>query len=49
MSLIQQRLSSTFTAFIDSEKASGIVLMGCTVLSLGLANSSISTSYSALW
>ncbi len=49
MSLIQQRLSNTFTAFVDSEKASGIVLMGCTVLSLGLANSSISTSYSALW
>ncbi len=49
MSLIQQRLSNTFTAFVDSEKASGIVLMGCTVLSLGLANSSIGTSYSALW
>lgn len=49
MSLIQQRLSNTFTAFIDSEKTSGIVLMGCTVLSLGLANSSIGTSYSALW
>ncbi|CUS31428.1 Na(+)/H(+) antiporter NhaA [Candidatus Nitrospira nitrosa] len=49
MSLIQQRLSNTFTAFVDSEKASGVVLMGCTVLSLGLANSSIGTSYSALW
>lgn len=49
MSLIQQRLSNTFTAFVDSEKASGIVLMGCTVLSLGLANSSVGASYVALW
>ena len=49
MSLIQQRVSNTFTAFVDSEKASGIVLMGCTVLSLGLANSSIGASYVELW
>ena len=49
MSLIQQRLSNTFTAFVDSEKASGIVLMGCTVLSLGLANSSVGANYVELW
>ena len=49
MSMLQQRVSNTFTQFVDSEKASGIVLMACTVLSLLLANSSVGASYLTLW
>jgi len=49
MSMLQQRLSNTFTKFVDSEKASGIVLMACTGLSLLLANSSVGASYLTLW
>ena len=49
MSLLQQRLSNTFTRFVESEKASGIVLIGCTVVSLVLANSSIGASYMSVW
>jgi NhaA family Na+:H+ antiporter len=43
------RLSTTFVRFFDSEKASGVLLIGCTVISLVLANSSFSTSYLHLW
>lgn len=49
MSLLQQRLSHTFTRFVESEKASGIVLICCTVVSLVLANSSIGASYMSVW
>ena len=49
MSVLQQGLSNTFKQFVDSEKASGIVLMACTVLSLLLANSAIGASYLMLW
>lgn len=49
MSLLQQRLSHTFTRFVESEKASGIVLICCTVASLVLANSSIGASYMSVW
>ena len=49
MSLLQQRLSNTFTRFVESEKASGIVLICCTVVSLVLANSSIGASYMSVW
>jgi NhaA family Na+:H+ antiporter len=49
MSTLQQRVSQTFTRFVDSEKASGIVLICCTALSLMLANSTVGASYSSLW
>lgn len=49
MSLLRQRLSHTFTRFVESEKASGIVLICCTVVSLVLANSSIGASYMSVW
>lgn len=49
MSMLQQRLSNTFTRFVDSEKASGIVLMLCTIISLVSANSSIGARYVTLW
>lgn len=49
MSMLQQRLSNTFIRFADSEKAGGIVLISCTVLSLVLANSAIGASYLTVW
>lgn len=38
-----------FKAFFESEKASGIVLIFCTVLSLLLANSSWQQEYESIW
>ena len=49
MSMLSQGLSTTFKQFVDSEKASGIVLIGCTILSLLLANSIIGASYMGVW
>lgn len=49
MSRLQQRVSITFKQFVDSEKASGIVLICCTIISLVLANSSIGAGYMSLW
>lgn len=43
------RLSKTFTQFFESEKASGIVLIICTLVSLAIANSVASADYLALW
>ncbi|MBS0151870.1 MAG: Na+/H+ antiporter NhaA [Nitrospira sp.] len=49
MNMLRQRVSNTFKQFVDSEKASGIVLMGCTILSLLLANSAIGAGYISVW
>ncbi len=49
MSVVSQRLSKSFKSFVDSEKASGIVLIICTVVSLLLANSAFGTSYIDFW
>ena len=49
MTVIQRALSQTFTRFFDSEKAGGIVLIGCTVLSLWLANSPFGQAYLHFW
>lgn len=49
MAIVQTTLSKTFTAFFDSEKSSGIVLILCTLLSLALANSSLGPAYLAFW
>lgn len=38
-----------FQSFFESEKAGGLVLLICTVISLVLANSSISEQYVAMW
>jgi NhaA family Na+:H+ antiporter len=43
------RLSSTFERFFESEKASGVLLVGCTVISLIIANSIVSDSYVHFW
>ena len=46
---VQQRLSSTFQSFFNSEKSSGILLIVCTVISLLLTNSSLGPSYLGFW
>ncbi len=49
MSLAQQKLSFTFNKFFDSEKASGILLIACTVASLVIANSPVGVHYLGFW
>lgn len=39
------RLSQSFTAFFDSEKSSGLLLIACTAVSIALANSIIGLAY----
>jgi len=39
----------SFTAFIESEKSSGIFLILCTILSLSIANSTLSADYLHFW
>ncbi|PZX95444.1 Na+/H+ antiporter NhaA [Flavobacterium aquariorum] len=43
------KLTKTFTAFFQSEKASGLLLLFVTVVSLLLANSLIQNEYIAFW
>ncbi|MFO1388377.1 Na+/H+ antiporter NhaA [Cellvibrio sp.] len=45
MSLQTNTLSKTFTQFFESEKASGIMLIACTIVSLLIANSALGTGY----
>ncbi len=49
MGVVQRKLTKSFTAFFDSEKSSGIVLIICTVVSLLVANSPIGANYLSLW
>lgn len=49
MATIQTPLSNTFKRFFDSEKSSGILLIACTIISLGIANSPVGKSYLLLW
>ena len=49
MSVVQRKLSRSFQAFFASEKAGGIILIFCTIVSLILANSVIGPSYLAFW
>jgi len=49
MSLDPRTLSSTFQHFFNSEKSSGILLIGCTAISLLLANSSFGSDYASGW
>ena len=42
-------LPATFKNFFKSEKSAGIILILCTLMSLTIANSSISESYLAFW
>ncbi|MEO6073747.1 MAG: Na+/H+ antiporter NhaA [Burkholderiales bacterium] len=45
----QTTLSKTFTNFFDSEKASGILLIICTIVSLAIANSGLGSVYLDFW
>ena len=43
------RITQLFKEFFESEKAGGIALIGCTIVSLGLANSPFAESYHHFW
>jgi Na+:H+ antiporter, NhaA family len=49
MRMDSDRLTATFVRFLESGKATGVLLLFCTVISLVLANSSFSASYLHLW
>jgi NhaA family Na+:H+ antiporter len=49
MGVVQRRLTKTFRGFFDSEKAGGILLIVCTVLSLLITNSVLGANYLHLW
>ena len=49
MGIVRKRLSKSFKNFVDSEKAGGIVLIICTIVSLLIANSAIGTNYVGFW
>jgi len=49
MGVVQRKLSKTFSDFFDSEKASGIVLIVCTIASLLITNSPIGENYLHFW
>ncbi len=42
-------MTKLFKDFFDSEKAGGLILIGCTILSLTLANSNFGTDYHHFW
>lgn len=46
---LEMRLTKTFSAFFQSEKASGLLLLFVTVVSLLLANSIFQAEYIAIW
>lgn len=43
------KLTKLFNEFFQSEKAAGLILIGCTLLSLILANSTFGTTYNEFW
>jgi NhaA family Na+:H+ antiporter len=43
------KLTQLFTDFFNSEKSGGMVLVGCTVISLTLANSGLQEWYISIW
>jgi NhaA family Na+:H+ antiporter len=45
----KMKLTKTFNAFFESEKAGGLLLLFTTILSLLLANSAFKTEYIAFW
>jgi Na+:H+ antiporter, NhaA family len=47
--LLVMKLSKLFSDFFNSEKAGGVVLICCTVVSLALANSSFGATYDQFW
>jgi Na+:H+ antiporter, NhaA family len=49
MGVVQRKLSRTYKEFFDSEKASGIVLIICTIISLAITNSVLGANYLSIW
>jgi len=49
MNILPQPISDTFNRFVESEKAAGILLIGCTIVSLLLANSPVAAPYLHFW
>ncbi|WP_301101331.1 Na+/H+ antiporter NhaA [Propionivibrio sp.] len=49
MPIQPSHLSRTFSDFFESEKASGVLLIFCTLISLGIANSSFGSVYQQIW
>lgn len=49
MNILPQPISSTFNRFVESEKAGGILLIFCTIVSLLLANSPVAAPYLHFW
>jgi Na+:H+ antiporter, NhaA family len=43
------KLTKLFHDFFESEKAGGLILMGCTAVSLVLANSTLGPAYQQFW
>ena len=49
MSNTRTVLSRTFINFFESEKSGGVLLILCTLVSLGIANSSLGPAYQQIW
>lgn len=47
--LPEEDIPKLFKEFLDSERAGGIILILCTILSIILANSGLQSSYSEIW
>jgi Na+:H+ antiporter, NhaA family len=43
------KLTRTFSEFFESEKAGGLILIVCTVLSIQISNSSLGEQYLHFW
>ncbi|MEO8160918.1 MAG: Na+/H+ antiporter NhaA [Arenimonas sp.] len=46
---MQIRITETFTRFVESEKSSALLLLGCTAFSLFVANSALGPGYAHFW
>lgn len=49
MGVVQRKLSKSFKEFFDSEKAGGVLLIICTVVSLIITNSFLGANYLYFW
>ena len=49
MPRLTNRLSATFVSFFESERSSSLLLIGCTLLSVLLANSAMGNAYVHFW
>ena len=47
--MLPVKITETFRQFVDSEKSSALLLLGCTVFSLIVANSAMGSAYAHFW